>query len=156
MTLWDILDDKKYRPERDRLTRIREGMKQRCHNPKNPGYASYGGKGVKVCDEWREPRFGLYHFIEWAISHGYSQTLTIDRIDPDGDYCPDNCRWITASENSSRANHAKRFHDAYEFIRENRESIAEISPSGENMRIKLLNGKVLLFSVNGFLEEALV
>lgn len=79
------------------------GMHNRCEKPQEPAYRWYGAKGVKVCDEWTtfEP------FYAWAISNGYQEGLTIDRIDPDGDYCPENCRWITRSENSRRARHKK-------------------------------------------------
>jgi hypothetical protein len=86
------------------LFNVHNSMKQRCTNPAVVGYRWYGAKGVKVCDEWLD--FGK--FREWAEAHGYAPGLTIDRIDPDKDYCPDNCRWITRSENSKRAHHAKK------------------------------------------------
>ena len=82
-------------------------MIQRCENSKNPGYKWYGGKGVKVFDEWHN----YANFARWAYLNGYrdikniqrSQRLSIDRIDSNSDYCPENCRWITVHENSSRA-----------------------------------------------------
>lgn len=76
------------------------GMKQRCYNPNIRAYKTYGARGIKVCDEWLHdyPRFA-----EWASNNGWKQGLTIDRIDPDGNYCPENCRFITRSENSKRA-----------------------------------------------------
>jgi hypothetical protein len=70
-------------------------MKERCYNPKHRYFMHYGGKGVVVCDEWRDD-FRL--FYEWAISNGYADNLTIDRIDCGGNYCPENCRWITIQE----------------------------------------------------------
>jgi hypothetical protein len=81
-----------------RLCIIWGDMIQRCTNPKRHNYKYYGAKGIKVCIEWRK----YQSFAEWAYTHGYQENLTIDRIDADKDYCPENCRWITASENSAR------------------------------------------------------
>lgn len=79
-----------------RLYRIWKAMKTRCNNPNNPSYIKwYGAKGVKVCDEWNK---SFIPFKEWALSHGYREDLSIDRINPYGDYEPSNCRWATASE----------------------------------------------------------
>lgn len=83
-----------------RLYTIWCGMRQRCNNSNHHAFSLYGGKGVKVCDEWND----YTAFKSWALSHGYADNLCIDRIDPSKGYCPDNCRWITASENTARAN----------------------------------------------------
>lgn len=87
------------------LSNIFRQMKMRCYNPNNPKYKWYGGKGIKICDEWLN---GSRHFIEWALHNGYEKGLTIDRIDPNKDYSPENCRWITRAENSSRATSKKK------------------------------------------------
>lgn len=80
-----------------RLQRIFRGMCRRCYDETDKDYNTYGGKGVRVCTEWlHEP----LQFKQWAFTHGYKDDLTIDRIDSDGDYCPENCRWITLEENS--------------------------------------------------------
>lgn len=83
-----------------RLYNIWRLIKQRCYNPKASGYKWYGKKGVKMDTIWKN-NFEL--FYEWAQNNGYEETLTIDRLDADGDYTPNNCRWITQSENTRRA-----------------------------------------------------
>ena len=82
------------------LGNILRQMRSRCYNPNNPTYPRYGGKGIKICDDWKN---SLGAFVDWSLTHGYQKGLTIDRIDPRGDYCPENCQWITRSENSRRA-----------------------------------------------------
>lgn len=89
----------KYVGERTRLYRCWVNMKSRCYNKNVRSYSDYGAKGIKVCAEWLE----FANFADWAHSHGYSDDLTIERKNPHKDYCPENCEWITGSENSKRA-----------------------------------------------------
>ena len=65
-------------------------MKSRCNNPRNTFYNIYGGRGISYHEDWEN----FDNFEKWALSNGYSEGLTIDRINPDGNYCPDNCRFV--------------------------------------------------------------
>lgn len=85
---------------RHKLYAIHCSMKHRCTNPNSQRWSYYGGKGVSVCDEWQD----FMTFYSWAISNGYQEGLSIDRIDSDGDYHPDNCQWITVAENTRKSN----------------------------------------------------
>ena len=80
-----------------RIHRIWNNMKQRVSNPKNIKYKNYGGRGIKICSEWRT---SFTVFRDWALSNGYQDTLSIERVDNDGDYCPSNCVWATNLEQS--------------------------------------------------------
>lgn len=83
--------------ERKRLKSIYGGMKSRCYNENSANYKYYGGKGVAICDEWL---LSFENFFDWAISNGYNESLTIDRIDSEKGYAPDNCKWSTKKEQS--------------------------------------------------------
>ena len=72
-------------------------MKGRCDNPKNKNYHRYGGRGIKVCEEWSRD---FMSFKEWVYANGYQQGLAIDRINVDKGYEPSNCRLVTCEENS--------------------------------------------------------
>jgi hypothetical protein len=121
-----------------RLMVVRRGLMTRCLNPNSTHFADYGGRGITVCREWVE---STRAFVDWAIRSGYRPGLEIDRIDGDGAYCPDNCRWVTHHQNmwnrrKPAANAASKFKGVYRAVsgRENHWA-SSITVGGSRMHL---------------------
>lgn len=100
----------------ERLFKIYLSIKQRCYNNKSASYKNYGGRGIVMCNEWLED---YLNFKDWSLNNGYEENLSIDRIDNDGNYCPENCQWITLSENVTKStlnNPRKKPKENYIFV----------------------------------------
>lgn len=94
---------------RSRLHRIWQGVKSRCDNPHTASYRKYGAKGITICNEWKDDYAA---FKTWALSNGYADNLTIDRIDSEGNYEPSNCRWVGYNvQNNNRSSVPLLYYD---------------------------------------------
>lgn len=99
-------DCKHWAKNNPRLYSIYSNMKTRCYNDANPNYKNYGKRGIIMCDEWKN---SFLVFRKWAMSHGYKDDLTIERIDVNGNYEPSNCTWITPMQQASNKTNTIRF-----------------------------------------------
>lgn len=97
--------NRKHGMRNSRLYVIWRSMKGRIHYKSTNSYERYGGRGISICDEWEN---SFEAFAKWAQSHGYDDSLTLDRIDPDGNYEPSNCRWATWSEQAKNKSYKGR------------------------------------------------
>jgi len=88
-----------------RLHWVWRAIKQRCENPRNKRYLSYGGRGITMCDDWKGV-YGFLNFCKWSQENGYNEGLSLDRIDNDREYSPENCRWVKTETqaNNKRTN----------------------------------------------------
>lgn len=91
-----------------RIYRIYSGILSRCNNEHDTAYNHYGGRGIMVCAEWNK-KYGFFPFYEWAMNSGYNDSLSIDRIDVNGNYCPENCRWVDMGTQIKNRRNSKNY-----------------------------------------------
>jgi len=121
-----------HRMSHTRIHNIWLTMRHRCNKPYSSGYRKYGAKGIRVCEEWDK---SFEAFRDWSFSHGYTDTLTIDRIDPKGNYEPANCRWVT--QKVQQNNRSNNIHLTYKGETHSITKWSEIT----GMRIQILYGR---------------
>lgn len=97
---------RKHGKSNTRLYQVWTAMKQRCQNPKNKDYPNYGGRGISISPDWISD---FENFYSWAAANGYKQGLTIERVDPNGNYEPANCCWITNEEQSNNRRNSIKY-----------------------------------------------
>lgn len=93
-----------------RIYRIWIAIKRRLFNDKNINYSIYGGKGIRICENWKK---SFSEFYRWSVENGYNDNLSIDRIDVNGNYCPENCRWVDRHIQSANRNLLKSNNSGY-------------------------------------------
>lgn len=116
-----------------RLYNIWKQMRIRCNCCTNPTYKFYGARGIKICPEWDD----FATFRDWANQNGYTDKLSIERIDCNGDYCPENCKWIPRSEQAKNTRNNKYYeHNGMKMCHSDWARELHISPSSLTERIK--------------------
>ena len=129
-----------------RLKSIYRNMKSRCYNKKTRGYKYYGNREIKICDEWLGT-FGFFNFYIWSIKNHYRNNLTIDRIDNNKGYSPENCRWVDnfVQQNNKRNNH-------FIIYNGNKLTISQLSRlygiQGSVLRNRIIRGYDVFYAVN--------
>ena len=120
---------------KERLRRTHEGIIQRCLNPNNDRFKDYGGRGITICDEWLK----FDNFELWSLSHGYDESLTIDRIDNEGNYEPSNCKFSTKKE-QSRNTRRNRVYEINGVSKTLVEIAEELNMNYSSLRKRLVRG----------------
>lgn len=132
---------------KSRINKEYRGLKQRCYNPNNPRYTYYGGRGIKMCDEWLGED-GFINFMAWSLGNGYSDDLTLDKIDNDKNYSPSNCRWTNKKVQARNRRISPR----------NKSGVSGVffRTDGNKYRVNILDneGKKVNLGQYGTLEEA--
>ena len=114
---------RKHGLHRHKLYNVWQGLKTRCNNPNSNRFKYYGGKGIKVCEEWLE----FNNFFNWAVTHGYKEGLTLDRLDSEKGYSLDNCQWVDYKhQNSHKSNQKRILYGGREFTLKEATRIAQV------------------------------
>ena len=130
----------KHHLSRTRLYKCYNHMINRCHNSSNIQYKDYGGRGITVCEEWLDKDNGFINFYNWAMANGYNDTLTIDRIDVNGNYEPNNCRWVNMrKQNNNRRNNHIIIYNGERKTLEEWSRILPINISSAELRYRIMN-----------------
>lgn len=131
----------KHNKSKTRLYHILDNMKARCYNVNNKRYKNYGGRGIRICEEWLDKDNGFLNFYAWAMDNGYKEDLTIDRKDVNGNYEPDNCRWRSWKEqaNNKTNNFYIEYHEEKHTLQE-WSRILPINISWSLLRYRILKG----------------
>lgn len=122
---------------RTKLYDIHQHMLARCYNPNSKNYEKYGRYGIAVCDEWKNEN-GFVNFYEWSMANGYSEGLTIDRIDTYGNYEPSNCRWTdyeTQNTNLKMLKNNKSGYRGCHYLKKYNKWLANISINNKTVYI---------------------
>ena len=116
-----------------KLYNVWQGIKTRCYNSKSNRYKYYGGRGIGICEEWLD----FMAFFDWAISHGYEEGLTLDRIGRNKNYSPDNCQWVDYNQQNSHKSDQKRiFYKGKELTLKEASEIAKVPLSTIYQRLR--------------------
>lgn len=131
----------KHGKRKTRLYQIWSNMKTRCYNSNNKRYKNYGARGIIICDEWLDKENGFMNFYNWAIKNGYQENLTIDRIDVNGNYKPNNCRWVNMKkqQNNRTNNMLIKYKNEIHTLQEWSEKLPN-NISSSLLRYRILNG----------------
>lgn len=109
-------------------------MKTRCFNPNATRFEGWGGKGITICPEWK---YDFLTFYDWSQSNGYSDELTLDRINPDGNYEPSNCRWVTYTEQNKNKSCVPKYElDGIQFTQSDVERLFGVKRTTFQARLK--------------------
>lgn len=128
-----------------RLYRIWIAMKQRCLNENSTNFKNYGGRGIHICEDWLNS-FKSFH--DWSILNGYNDDLQIDRIDNDLDYSPENCQWLTRSDNTTKMLNANRKQGVGQFSTETIDKITVINRLRLGRKFDILKDEVVVFTAD--------
>lgn len=134
-----------------RLYKIWSAMKQRCINQNHNMFNRYGGRGITVCGEWME---SFSTFKNWAITNSYNDDLTIDRINNDKGYSPDNCQWLTSEENTIRMLNSNYLNQTGQFSEQSLKTLIETNRERLGKRFEILKDGIVVYQSKCLIEGA--